>query len=601
MRQHTDNSPSRSPVLFLAAASAVILALSCANPLQAKKNAPPPGSGSLVVSLPAAAAWISLIPGGQDGGSADAGKPAAAGRAFVRSTSYTVEVLDEAGTAVIPPASSASASEGTLSTVSVALPEGSGYTVRLSVYNAAASTVQPVVRGEAHDVHVTSGINTPLSITCLPVNPTGLTVDGAPVSVPITGAGEKWFSLACVGGEIYNIALAGSGEALALFDSEGDMIGTSSLYFEYVPAASGTVYVCALAQVSGGSATISVTRSMQEGDVDEPVALALNTPHTFRAGPTASAQNTSYYRFTTAAAGTYALDAACYCDAFLYSDPSFSTHIASVEYSSTGLLAPYLAPNSNYYLKIVNRSSGALSAIGLIADPATISADSSAEGSVSNPVPLALGSIRQAKVGGKPYNCDSYYKFTTGAGKDYRIRLSASITRISGIIYTDPGFTSNMYGLFTSDSQLVSKCVPLSPGTTYYVRVSHQGYPNNQTFELLVDSADAPEFTPLQADGAWTVGSIDAPGGTLWFEAEVVGGHSYTLSWDDSYEGSQTYSLDVMVNAFHEDRVSAYFTQRDSGYASGQIFYVPAGQTKAYIQVTDYYNYHTGNFAFKLQ
>jgi hypothetical protein len=590
--------------LAIAAAAAIMLAISCANPLGARKNARPAGSGTLMVSLPAAAAWIAQIPAGQDAVPAgkDGPSPAFAGKAFCRSTSYTVEVLDASGEAVIPPASAETASSGSLSALAVDVPQGSGYTVRLSVYNAAASAANPVVRGEARGVAVVSGADTPLAITCLPVNPGRIPMNGSQLYFTLPSAGEKWFSMDCAAGESYAVTMLRNGISMALFDGDGNFLSSGVTGLEYAATVSGTVYVCALATGSMNNyAYLYASPMAQEGSVGDPIALELNVPHVFTAGPGSSSKNTSYYRFTTTEAGDYAFVATCYCDTYLYLDPNFSNEILARTDRRIGTVASGLAADTTYYLKIRNKASGQMSAAGTIVDPSVIRADSGGEGSLSDPVPLPLGTSRPAAVGGKPYNSASYYRFRTGAGKDYRIILPASGNTLLAMVYADPSFSGFVDSLRTTQARALSKEMTLSPSTTYYLEVINEFCDQSMAFQLLVDRVGEPAFTPLPSDGAWMACSLDSSGGSAWFEADVVGGRVYTLNWDDAYQGSGLYSLDIRGSVFHGDRQTAYYRNIDSAYNAGITLNVPEGETKLYVQIMDYSYYKTGTFALKLQ
>lgn len=120
---------------------------------------------------------------------------------------------------------------------------------------------------------------------------------------------------------------------------------------------------------------------------------------------------------------------------------------------------------------------------------------------------------------------------------------------------------------------------------------------STKTYTVIVPT---PGFEALPAEGTWTTGHLNTSGGAVWFEATVTGGQSYILNWDDQYEGSGSYTLDVVVSAYEQDQATSYFLTQDSGYSTARIIDVPAGQTRLYVKVTAYFSGPTGSFALKL-
>jgi hypothetical protein len=226
------------------------------------------------------------------------------------------------------------------------------------------------------------------------------------------------------------------------------------------------------------------------------------------------------------------------------------------------------------------------------------------EGSVAAPVSLTVDSLWAGKVGVQSTDDHSYYSFRTGSGLDYRLALSSITPSPSApvmvMLYSIPSFAGLIRSTSVTTGSSASFDATLVPSTTYYLMVQNSAANGALNFGLKVGS-----ITPgiLPADGAWKSGSIDIPGTYAWYSATVVGGQTYALNWDDAYQGSGNYTLDVSVSAYQSDRSTAYFTQQDSGYnqQSTQVIIVPAGQTKLYVKVESYVGTNrSGSFALKL-
>jgi len=65
------------------------------------------------------------------------------------------------------------------------------------------------------------------------------------------------------------------------------------------------------------------------------------------------------------------------------------------------------------------------------------------------------------------------------------------------------------------------------------------------------------------------------------FSVAVEDGASYKISWDDSYEGSGSYTADIKVSAYKADKETVYFAGADNGYTSPKT--VTADGTTIYI------------------
>ncbi|MBN2353075.1 MAG: fibronectin type III domain-containing protein [Spirochaetales bacterium] len=111
-------------------------------------------------------------------------------------------------------------------------------------------------------------------------------------------------------------------------------------------------------------------------------------------------------------------------------------------------------------------------------------------------------------------------------------------------------------------------------------------------------------FTPTGADsvtareipyGSLIQGSLGA-GESQWYYFRASSGAEHTLFWDDYFQGSGTYSCDVVVSAYRENLTTSYFTNRDSGYSAPPK--VTASATEmVFIKVKGYFYNSAGTFA----
>jgi len=102
----------------------------------------------------------------------------------------------------------------------------------------------------------------------------------------------------------------------------------------------------------------------------------------------------------------------------------------------------------------------------------------------------------------------------------------------------------------------------------------------------------------LTVDGGWTVSSLAAGDGMKTFYFTGTAGTTYYVWWDDSFEGSDTYTLDLYVYGVHDDGMSIYFGA-DSAYSTSgsQAVTVGAGESTVYVYAFPYYEGNTGDFA----
>jgi hypothetical protein len=583
--------------------AALLLALSSCGNIFVQGNtgaASGAGAGNLTLKIPALASWVVDSMKTPKSGSA---------RALAAATSVKIEVKKAGGGDAITPVTTAVSYMGSGSQISVTVPAGTGYTVKVSVYNSAVSSATPVVEGTAINVDVGDVAPTTVAVTCLPVAPTAASAPSL-IDPTMASMAERWYSMAVTSGVTYYFTQTSPAYAFAIFDSVGNLIDHST-YIAYTASGDGSIYFALInTDASAGAAHLTVATTLpplNEGSAVGPVGLSPNSDHTFIIGPSAdSAQNTSYYSFTTGDAGDYALDTpAGYFTATLYSDSGFSSALSTQAGNYFGWTMNGLAAATTYYLKLENPAPDFTSFSGRIMDPSAIAAANDSQGSVAVPQALTLDSAFAARIGGRVYDRTSTYTFTTGPGSDYTISASgiSPSSLLSFDVYTEAAeylCSGSVVGASGSMSIL-----PLSAASTYYLFA----YNNNASggavgFDLEVQTASTPTFTALPADGSWTAGSLPSRGSARWYVATVAENTSYTLRCDSGTDGSGAYTAKATVSAFEADRLTPYFANEELTYTTPQTINVPAGQTSLYVCVSDYDEavlWSGGSFALRLQ
>lgn len=70
------------------------------------------------------------------------------------------------------------------------------------------------------------------------------------------------------------------------------------------------------------------------------------------------------------------------------------------------------------------------------------------------------------------------------------------------------------------------------------------------------------------SSGTWSPGNIAAAGEAKTYSFAAIPGKTYTIAWDDSYQGSRAYTCDIYVAAYRQNLSTAYCGNTDSGYTS---------------------------------
>jgi fibronectin type 3 domain-containing protein len=117
----------------------------------------------------------------------------------------------------------------------------------------------------------------------------------------------------------------------------------------------------------------------------------------------------------------------------------------------------------------------------------------------------------------------------------------------------------------------------LTNGTTYYVWV--QAVNSGGTSAVSPLSAAAPrEMPPRPATGTelragqWTANTLSSSSQTDNYYIAVTSGQTYTVRWNDLYEGDGTKTAGVKVSAYWNDNNANIFTDANSGYITGKNF-----------------------------
>jgi len=599
MRMHETKTRKYCISLGIAAfCCALTLSLAtCAMPVANPGASGSGGTGHIVLSVPAIAAWAQ--PG------FTSGSKSASSKAIGMVTSVTINIQNASGTDVITPVTtSVSLSSITTSVDIAAVPAGSDYTIKASVYNSHTSTTDPVVTGSVAGISVTAGATTKATVTCLPVSPASLSLD-AKASASLATYSEKWYTMSVTSGTSYYVSESSGLCMVALFDANGGLLSSGTSSLSYASTYTGTLYICEIAEVAvEAGLTVSTTPAViNEGSVSAPVALTLGSAHSFLVGPYGGGSETSYYSFTTSSASAYVLDipGATYFDASLYSDAAFTTLVTSSSSCVRGVPLSGLSASATYYLKLQTGNSSRIASSGQIVDAATYAAKiKNSDGSLAAPQTISVGASYAGKVGADYNDAVSYYTFTTGAsGRDYSLSMG-SISPSGNYLSIRVRDASGTSVYSTSQTNILSSANGLSttlflaPNTVYSVSVQNALGSDATSYNLKVATASEPTYVAL-ADSTWAEGSLASSDSSVWYKATVSAG-SYAFYLDSVTSGSGSYTGSVTVSAYNSDRSTAYFTNQSALY-SGKAITVPSGETAVYFLVTMYDQ--PGSYALK--
>jgi hypothetical protein len=344
-----------------------------------------------------------------------------------------------------------------------------------------------------------------------------------------------------------------------------------------------------------------------EGSAAAPVSLILDADHVFTMGTAANGGGSSYYRFTTATAGDHYFSPAWtsgYTCA-IFSDSAFSVSVAALPASSGESFLGSLSASTTYYLRLTNgQATAGVSASGRIISAATVNASVFGEGSIASPVSLTLEDEHAVKLGGHLWNRRSYYAFTTGSDGELTLDFAfpAGLDSVAYDLGIDPTFqTFTVSGI--SSSQDIDPGA-LSAATPYFLRITGRAiFEGPKTLPLILTGYPTDNIIlPLGATAgttAFTRGDLTSSVQEIKYRVILpnASGGKYCIFWDDSGQGSGTYTANVWVQAYNKGGVS-YFSQ-NSAFNTAQTVPVAAGERAIIIRVIPYSTGGSGSFGIK--
>jgi hypothetical protein len=95
------------------------------------------------------------------------------------------------------------------------------------------------------------------------------------------------------------------------------------------------------------------------------------------------------------------------------------------------------------------------------------------------------------------------------------------------------------------------------------------------------------EVVPLIVDaGSYTEGEFTAEDMLDWYSFTTTVGATYRIQWDDSYQGSDTYTSDIYLKVYDEGMSEYDITNNDSGYTT--VNTIVAVGTEVFIEAYPY-------------
>jgi hypothetical protein len=365
---------------------------------------------------------------------------------------------------------------------------------------------------------------------------------------------------------------------------------------------------------SPSAAPIESPGPSNEGSAAQPIELAADVNHIFRVGLASAGEGFSYYSFIPPSTGAYYLSPGTVptltATMRVYSDAGFSSLVSTIALATEEIPFGTLTSGETVYISLENPlTTRRYSQSWRIMSPAFVASHGYSDGTVSSPLALALDAPHSCQIGGHSWSDVDYYSFTTGSTwTSITLSIEDANAPVGAMYYflgTDPTFdTFVQEGSISSGGAAVWG---LAAGTTYYLRMARSAanlFDVRGTFTL---SVLTPPFTyealPLRADpqAAYTAGAISSGMTEKWYRVDLpdANGGSYVIGWDDQYQGSHTYSLDIAVSAYRGNGSTVYFTRADSAYTTPQAITVPAGESMVLLRVMPWSAGGTGTFGIK--
>ena len=105
--------------------------------------------------------------------------------------------------------------------------------------------------------------------------------------------------------------------------------------------------------------------------------------------------------------------------------------------------------------------------------------------------------------------------------------------------------------------------------------------------------------TVLSEGVSWTSGSIDLPGDWVLYSFTAPSSSNYMIEWDAVWDGSGTYTADVVASCYESDQSTMFFENIEDGYTTGQAVSSDNGEV-IYLSIRGYMN-SMGTFGVRIR
>jgi len=109
--------------------------------------------------------------------------------------------------------------------------------------------------------------------------------------------------------------------------------------------------------------------------------------------------------------------------------------------------------------------------------------------------------------------------------------------------------------------------------------------------------------TALTLGATFLSGTLTSTNSKQYYTFSATSGKFYSVYWDDSFQGSGTYTVDIVVRVLKADGVSIYKTTTDSGYYLNSPASSPFQATETgtvYVEVVGYSSGSTGTYGVRV-
>jgi fibronectin type 3 domain-containing protein len=382
-----------------------------------------------------------------------------------------------------------------------------------------------------------------------------LTIPGAP-SVSASAASSSSITVSwseVTGATRYYIYRSSSADG-----SYTQLTNTTSLSYTNTGLSSGATYyykVAAYNSAGTGQQSVAASATTLLAPPSSVSASAASTASiTVSWGSVTGAVEYYIYR-SSSSSGTYtrvtttpsAITGASYTDTGLSSGATYYYKVAAHNGSGVG------AMSSSY--------GSATTLVALLSPPTTVTASAAS----SSGITVSWSSV-------------------TGATRYYIYRSSSADGSYTQLTYT----TSLSY---TNTG--------LSSGATYYYKVAAYNSAGIGAMSSVYGSATTTSSVPSLGSSlsfnTWRNGTVSSSSSQYYY-FYATSGSSYSIKWNDSYQGDGTKTGDVKVSAYWYSDNASIFSQIDSGYNSPQTF--TATKTGyVMLRVEPYSSSYSGSFA----